>query len=1067
MDLPLHDWLMDNIRQQGTGTDFGIIVWLLWKQRNEEVMEGKNSSKDGLIDRIQAWFYIVEQAKRRRVQGDGEGDGKSAGQQAGYREVRMQKALKLYGENSWGNYRWELSSLSIILPLSISQRSIPLHPCLRHVSLASAISRRFVPKRKKPNIARKFRHALYMFAKCNLCGSFVEELSFIVLEMGIWQLPLVSFKLWILCISLSSQNSVSGVEVVSNVTDRLALLDLKAGLVDGPYGTLSSWNLSLHFCQWPGVVCGSGDGRVTALWLDSLALGGSISPSIGNLSYLSEIQLAGNNLKGTLPKEIGRLSRIQVLNLTKNSLTGEIPVELTNCSNLESISLSYNNFVGGLPSQFGYLSKLSRLVISNNNITGVIPQSIGNLSSLVGLSVFSNNLWGSIPDLSELKDLSTLSLFQNRLSGTLPSSICNLSSLEVLSVSFNSFSGQLLSNLGLCFPKLWWISVGYCQFSGALPPTLINMSSLENFHAGSNFLTGGLPDNLGVLQNLNLLNVEDNWLGGGADDFSFLSSFSNATKLDALSLAGQLRELIALRLDANSLTGSLPSDVGELGKLGHFDRKKLFPWKLTYISQQLERNPVSKPLSQQFVKQHSGRTAGASVHGALESVIQPVRGQVPRKGVFANATAFSIAGNRGLCGGILLLDLPACANRNIKVAKKLKLPLKWIVAVTVSCTLCIVLIAIIDIIFSRQRNKNQKADLSQPFGASKFSMVSYRELFDATDGFAHCNLIGTGQFGCVYRGFLSEDDVSVAVKVMNLQQHGASRSFTAECEALRTVRHRNLVKLVTACSSIDNNGNDFKAFVLQLMPKGSLESWLHNPLHENGDDGKSGCLNLSRRLDIAIDVAHALEYLHHDCETPIVHCDLKPGNVLLDDDLVAHVSDFGLAKLFPGDGGMDSISSSVVSGTIGYVAPEYGLGSSVTPEGDIYSYGVLLLEMVTGKKPTDEMFIDSFSLHKYCKMALPDDIQGIADPFLFEESYEERHINKYRLSCLVSLIQIGVKCSAELPGDRMKIKDVVMELGGIKATIASSNRRPKLHKSMFQGEANDEVLKTCLLISVT
>ncbi|CAI0416008.1 unnamed protein product [Linum tenue] len=1036
--------------------------------------------------------------------------------------------------------------------------------------------------------------------------------------MEILHLPVVTFNLCMLCIGLCSTIYVSGVEGVSNVTDRLALLDLKAGLIDGPYGTLSLWNDSIHFCQWPGVVCGSGDQRVTALRLDGLALGGSISPSIGNLTYLSEIQLASNSLKGTLPKEIGQLSRMQVFNLTKNSLTGEIPAELTNCSNLESISLSDNNFVGDFPSWFGYLSKLTHLEINKNNITGVIPQCIGNLSSLVVLSVSRNNIMGSIPDLGGLKDLSTLSLSQNRLSGTLPSSICNLSSLELLSVADNILSGQLLPNMGLCFPKLWWLSVGICQFSGELPSTLGNMSSLEVLDAGTNYLTGRVPDNLGVLKNLNWLSVEDNRLGGtSGDDFSFLGSFMNATKLEVLSLAGngfrgvfpssivnlssitwltlgsngiygeipesignlvnltifavennsltgripssictlenlgqlglqfnqlsgsvpsclgnlkllflvnlghnnfsgeiplslancssmqhlffasnqlsgripanllgQLPQLISVRLDQNSLTGSFPPDVGSLKHLmtliasnnklsgaipetlgnclnleyidlsGNYFHGSL-PTSLSNLKGirflNLSRNNLSSSIPEEL--------QGLQFMEHLNLSFNQLEGQVPRKGVFANAKTVSVAGNKGLCGGIPLFNLPVCASRNTRVAKKLKLPLKWIVAVTVSCSLCVVLITIIYIVFSCERRKNQNVDLSQPFGANKFLMVSYKELFDATDGFAHCNLIGTGQFGCVYRGFLSEDERPVAVKVMNLQKHGASSSFTAECEALRTVRHRNLVKIITACSSMDNNGNNFKAFVLQLMPNGSLESWLHNRLHEKGDDGESGYLNLSRRLDIALDVAHALEYLHRDCETPIVHCDLKPSNVLLDDDLVAHVSDFGLAKLFARSGGTVPISSSVVRGTIGYVAPEYGLGCSVSPEGDIYSYGILLLEMITGKKPTDEMFIAGISLHNYCKMALPDDIQGISDPSLFEESYEERHMKEYRLRCLVSLVQVGVKCSAELPGDRMKVADVVIELGGIKARIASSKPRSKSYKSMFHSEPNEEILE--------
>ena len=190
-------------------------------------------------------------------------------------------------------------------------------------------------------------------------------------------------------------------------------------------------------------------------------------------------------------------------------------------------------------------------------------------------------------------------------------------------------------------------------------------------------------------------------------------------------------------------------------------------------------------------------------------------------------------------------------------------------------------------------------------------------LFRSTQGFASSNLIGSGSFGFVYKGVLHQQGKPVAVKVLNLQNHGAARSFMAECKALRKVLHRNLLKIITSCSSIDYQGNDFKALVFELMPNGSLESWLH-------EQYESRYLNLAQRLDIAVDVANAIDYLHHGCEMLIVHCDLKPTNVLLDDDMVAHVGDFGLAKLLSSETNTtdsDQTSFSMIKGTVGYVAP--------------------------------------------------------------------------------------------------------------------------------------------------
>lgn len=146
----------------------------------------------------------------------------------------------------------------------------------------------------------------------------------------------------------------------------------------------------------------------------------------------------------------------------------------------------------------------------------------------------------------------------------------------------------------------------------------------------------------------------------------------------------------------------------------------------------------------------------------------------------------------------------------------------------------------------------------------------------------------------------------------------------AECEVLRNIRHRNLVKVLTACSGIDYQGNEFKALVYEFMANGSLEDWLHPSPSEDANLAESKKLNILQRLNIAIDVASAIDYLHHHCETPIIHCDLKPSNILLDDRLVGHIGDFGLAKFLQPTAQNSSVSegsSSLVRGTIGYTAP--------------------------------------------------------------------------------------------------------------------------------------------------
>jgi serine/threonine protein kinase len=197
--------------------------------------------------------------------------------------------------------------------------------------------------------------------------------------------------------------------------------------------------------------------------------------------------------------------------------------------------------------------------------------------------------------------------------------------------------------------------------------------------------------------------------------------------------------------------------------------------------------------------------------------------------------------------------------------------------------------------------------------------VSYVELANATDGFSSENLIGAGSFGSVYKGRMrsSGQHVVVAVKVLNLTQRGATQSFIAECETLRCARHRNLVKILTVCSSIDFQGCDFKALVYEFLPNGNLDQWLHKHIME---DGEHKALDLIGRLHIVIDVASSLDYLHQYKPTPIIHCDLKPSNILLDSDMVAHVGDFGLARFLHQDTYQSSGWASM-RGSIGYAAP--------------------------------------------------------------------------------------------------------------------------------------------------
>ncbi|XP_019168229.1 PREDICTED: probable LRR receptor-like serine/threonine-protein kinase At3g47570 [Ipomoea nil] len=315
--------------------------------------------------------------------------------------------------------------------------------------------------------------------------------------------------------------------------------------------------------------------------------------------------------------------------------------------------------------------------------------------------------------------------------------------------------------------------------------------------------------------------------------------------------------------------------------------------------------------------------------------------------------------------------------------------------------------------------------------------LSYWSIQKATNEFSKSNIIGFGKFSAVYKGILDGSLGIVAIKVFKLQVRGASKSFMVECEALRKIRHRNLVKVFTTCCSIDHEG--------------SLDNWLHNHSKDTGENNDSKSLNLLQRVNIVIDVANALDYLHNHLETGLVHCDLKPSNILLDGDLVGHVGDFGIAKFLPTEVTLASSSNQVssslgIKGTFGYAAPEYGMGSDLSTFGDMYSYGILLLEMFTSKSPTSDIFTNGLTLHNYVRMSMPEQVTEIVDPKLLHKEAnatpQSLVLHNQIIECLASILKIGIACSVDLPRDRMSIghavkellsiKDIIVELGDIR-----------------------------------
>lgn len=300
-----------------------------------------------------------------------------------------------------------------------------------------------------------------------------------------------------------------------------------------------------------------------------------------------------------------------------------------------------------------------------------------------------------------------------------------------------------------------------------------------------------------------------------------------------------------------------------------------------------------------------------------------LEGEVP---LFNKSSRLSVVGNMRLCGGNQELQLQPCKYHLERKA----ISKKSVIFITLGIIAMFTLFICLFILFcTRRKYKKDNREDDIPEGHQR---ITYAELFKATDGFAESNLIGSGSFGDVYGGLLNGDEIKqIAVKVLNTEKYDSTKSFKAECKVLKEIRHRNLLRIITSCSSLDFKGNDFKAIVFDLMSNGNLDNCLH--YNDNQRQEVRVPLSLAKRLEIAIDVGSALDYLHNSCETPIVHCDLKPSNILLDDDMIAHVGDFGLAKMLLGDNDNQSFGESLstaIKGSIGYVAPGKTILSFIT-----------------------------------------------------------------------------------------------------------------------------------------
>ncbi|CAH2041345.1 unnamed protein product, partial [Thlaspi arvense] len=684
-------------------------------------------------------------------------------------------------------------------------------------------------------------------------------------------------------------------------------------------------------------------------------LTGKIPPEIGNCSVLENLFVYGNQISGEIPGELGLLKSLKKLLLWQNKLTGKIPATLGNCSGLTVIDFSLNSLTGEIPQSLAKLTLLEELLLSENNISGKIPSFIGNFSNLRQLILDNNRVSGEIPPaIGELKELSMFFAWQNQLHGSIPD-LSNCKKLQGLDLSHNFLTGSVPKSL-FNISNLTELLLISNELSGDIPATIGNCTGLTRLRLGCNMLSGQVPGEIGLLQKLSFLELEIPTEIGNCTQLQLIdlhgnnlqgklpTSFEFLIELNVLDLSvnrisgvipqnmGKLKSLNKLVLSRNNFGGFIPQSLGLCKDLQLLDLSNnrisgLIPDEIGHLQEldnllNLSWNSLRGPVPESFSSlsklanldlSHNSLTGGLGVLGNLDNLAS------------LNVSYNNFSGS--LPNTKLFQDLPATAFTVMKSSASIVATM-WAV-MCIAGTIIIVSIGMIFLIRARgsmgsdgEDNLGWEITLFQKLNFSMDDIVA--KLMDS-------NIVGKGGSGVVYRVETSTQQV-IAVKKLWPTKNGDFPErdfFSAEITTLGSIRHRNIVRLLGCCK----NG-ETRLLLFDFISNGSLARLLHE---------KKVFLNWDARYKIILGAAHGLAYLHHDCIPPIVHRDIKANNILVGSQHEAFLADFGLAKL---------VNSSECSGVSNTVA-ENGYSLRITEKSDVYSYGIVLLEVLTGMEPTD------------------------------------------------------------------------------------------------------------------
>ncbi|XVF63755.1 hypothetical protein PTKIN_Ptkin09bG0111900 [Pterospermum kingtungense] len=827
-------------------------------------------------------------------------------------------------------------------------------------------------------------------------------------------------------------------------------------------GTASLRIVQLGFNEFTEVVKPQNNGRCVAI-LEVLDLHENhihgVFPSwLTSLTTLRILDVSGNLFTASLPVEIGSLVNLEELKVANNSLTGSVPSQLLQCGSLKVVDFEGNRFSGEMPVFLSLMRSLKVISLGRNLFSGSIPYGFGNISGLETLNLSGNNLTGSVPeDIMGLSNLTTLNLSFNKFSGGVPNGLGGLLSLEVLNLSACGFSGRIPGSVGSLM-KLTSLDLSKQRISGELPIELFGLPSLQVVALEENRLSGYVPEGFSSLVGLQYLNLSSNeFTGRIPGTYGFLQSlvvlslsYNRVSGMIPVEL-GNCSDLEVLQLRSNRLRGNVPGDISRLSHLKELDlglnnldgeipeemsKSSSMTTLLLDGNHLLGKIPdsLSKLSNLTTLKLSSNRLTGA-IPSSLSNMSSlkylnlsrnNLEGEIPNAlgSRFDDPSVFSM--NRDLCGKPLNRE---CAN--VRNRKRRKLVLLIAIAAGGACLLALCCCAYIYSLLrwrkklrewatgekkrspARASSGADRGRGSGENGGPKLVMfnnkITLAETLEATRQFDEENVLSRGRYGLVFKATYQDGMVlSIRRLVDGSIDEG---TFKKEAELLGKVKHRN----ITVLRGYYAGPPDLRLLVYDYMPNGNLATLLQEASHQDGH-----MLNWPMRHLIALGIARGLAFLH---SLSIVHGDIKPQNVLFDADFEAHLSEFGLERLTIATPAEASSSSTPV-GSLGYVAPETALTGQPAKEADVYSFGIVLLEILTGRKPV--MFTQDEDIVKWVKKQLQKgQISELLEPGLLELDPESSEWEEFLLG-----VKVGLLCTAPDPLDRPSMADIVFMLEG-------------------------------------